>query len=382
MSVKVSEELIGLRHQLHRYPELSGKEVRTAQTIASFLREKASPDELLEKIGGHGVMAVYEGKKEGATILFRCELDALPIQEKAVQGHASEHEGIAHKCGHDGHMTVLSGLGMALAERRPEKGRVLLLYQPAEEIGEGAERVLNDPRFTSYMPDKAYALHNLPGYKAGTVITKPGIFASASKGKEVFLYGKTSHAGEPQNGISPALSMADIVKQYFFLSQRESFEDFVLVTVIHARLGSVAFGTSPGDAEVRATLRSHRDDDMTFLTEKAEEFAIKDARENELTVAFDEKEVFPASINDEGANSVVEEIAHEAGLEQQRIKTPFKWSEDFGHFLHNCPGVLFGLGAGVDQPDLHNPELDFPDEIVDEGVRIFEGIARAETEDR
>ncbi len=379
MSVKASEGLVGLRHQLHRFPELSGQEGRTAQTIASFLRENASPDELIEKLGGDGLLAVYEGQEQGPTILFRCELDALPIQEQKVEGHSSEHPGISHKCGHDGHMTVLSGLGVALAKRRPEKGRVVILYQPAEETGEGADRVLKDPRFAPYMPDKAYALHNLPGYPKGCVITKPGVFASASKGKEVFLYGRTSHAGEPQNGVSPALAMAEIVKQYFFLSQRESFEDFVLVTVVHARLGSIAFGTSPGEAEVRATLRSYREDDMAFLTEKAEEIAIKEARENDLVVSFDEKEVFPASINDEATNELVEKAAQDAGLEQRRIKAPFKWSEDFGHFLHRCPGTLFGLGAGEDSPDLHNPELDFPDDIIEQGVQIFEGIARQET---
>jgi amidohydrolase len=379
MAFDASEQLIDLRHQLHRYPELSGKEGRTAQTIASYLRENAPPDELVEKLGGDGLLAIYEGKEEGPTVLFRCELDALPIEEEGVEGHASEHSGISHKCGHDGHMTVLTGLGTLMAKRRPERGRVLLLYQPAEETGEGAAKVLEDPRFRPYLPDKAYALHNLPGYPEGSVITKPGIFASASKGKEVFLYGKTSHAGEPQNGISPALAMADIVKEYFFLSQKESFEDFVLSTVIHASLGSISFGTSPGEAEVRATLRSYREDDMSFLTEKAEEIAIREARENDLIVSFDEKEVFPASINDEEANDLVEEAAVDAGLEHQRIRAPFKWSEDFGHFLHYCPGVLFGLGSGEEQPDLHNPDFDFPDGAIEKGMRIFEGIARKET---
>lgn len=379
MKYEQADQLIDLRHQLHRYPELSGKEGRTAQTIASYLRENAPPDELVEKLGGDGLLAVYEGKEEGPTILFRCELDALPIEEEGVEGHASEHSGISHKCGHDGHMTVLTGLGTLLSKQKPERGRVLLLYQPAEETGEGAERVLEDSRFAHYMPDKVYALHNLPGYPEGSVVTKPGIFASASKGKEVFLQGKTSHAGEPQNGISPALAMADIVKAYYHLSQRESFEDFVLVTVIHARLGSISFGTSPGEAEVRATLRSYREDDMRFLTEKAEEIAIKEARENSLIVSFAEKEVFPSSVNDEAANTLVEEAAQEAGLEHQRIREPFKWSEDFGHFLHRAPGVLFGLGSGTDQPDLHNPDFDFPDGAIDRGMRIFEAIARKET---
>jgi amidohydrolase len=276
-------------------------------------------------------------------------------------------------------MTILTGLGIALSKDPPESGRVLLLYQPAEETGEGAARVLDDPQFASFSPDKVYALHNLPGFPSGSIVTKPGTFASASKGKEVFLYGRTSHAGEPQNGISPALAMSDIVKQFFFLSQRESFEDFVLVTVIHAKLGSISFGTSPGEAEVRATLRTFREDDMSFLTEKAEAIATKEARENDLAVAFDEKEVFPACVNDEEANGTVEKAANDAGLQQQRIREPFKWSEDLGHFLARWPGALFGLGSGEDQPDLHNPDFDFPDEVIEQGVRIFEEVARKET---
>lgn len=368
--------LEGLRHELHRHPELSGEEKGTAERIAAFLKEHAAPDHLIEGLGGHGLLAVYEGKAEGESLLFRCELDALPIQEKGGHDHLSENKGVSHKCGHDGHMAIIAGLGMAMARQCPERGKVLLLFQPAEETGEGAARVLGDPKFQDFRPDKVYAIHNLPGFPEGRIVTKPETFASASKGKEVFLYGRTAHAGEPQNGISPALAMADIVKKYFFLPQQESFEDFVLVTVIHARLGSIAFGTSPGEAEVRATLRSYREDDMAFLDEKAEEIAVKEARENELAVSFDEKEVFPASWNDPKIIEQVERTAKELGLDQERIREPFKWSEDFGHFLQRWPGALFGLGSGSEQPDLHNDDYDFPDAIVEPAVRLFDALAR------
>ena len=173
-------ELVKLRRTLHQQPELSGKEKHTAETLKAFL-QRFQPDELIENLGGHGVAAVFNGKSDGPVVLFRCDLDALPIQEENSFDYRSEMPGIAHKCGHDGHMSIITGLAEAISMDRPEKGKVVLLYQPSEENGMGAERVINDPQYTKIQPDFVYALHNLPGFPKGSIVTNFPIFASASR---------------------------------------------------------------------------------------------------------------------------------------------------------------------------------------------------------
>jgi amidohydrolase len=158
------EELIQLRHKLHKYPEVSGNEKETANCVLLFL-SKYPPHELVTTLGGEGILAIYKGKNVGKSILFRCELDALPIQEMNSFNYKSVYEGVSHKCGHDGHMAILCGLGKKLYENPIEKGTVMLLFQPSEEDGKGAKRVLHDSKFKEIKPDFAFALHNLPGYK-------------------------------------------------------------------------------------------------------------------------------------------------------------------------------------------------------------------------
>jgi amidohydrolase len=368
-------ELIKLRRDLHRNPELSGNEYKTAEKIKSFLK-RYKPDQIIENIGGAGLALIFEGKAEGPAVLFRCDLDALPIEEVNEFEYRSQKEGIGHKCGHDGHMTIIAGLAQAISKQRPEKGRAILLFQPSEENGEGAEQVLNDPKFELIKPDYVYALHNLPGFPKGSVVINENIFASASKGMIIRLFGKTSHAGEPENGLSPAVAMADLVKELTYLPQNTSFNDFTLVTVIHARLGEIAFGTTPGYAEVMATLRSHTNEDMKNLVQKAEDIVKSKTKEQGLKYDISWTEEFLATENNPEAVQIVEHSASREELQIIKKEEPFRWSEDFSHFTINYPGALFGLGSGEDSPQLHNPDYDFPEEIIEPGIKLFFGIFR------
>ena len=366
-------ELKRLRRELHKNPELSGKEKETAKRIKSFLK-KQKPDQIIEGLGGQGVAAVFQGEANGPTVLFRCDLDALPIDEVNTFAYRSKHKNIAHKCGHDGHMTIISGLAAAISKQRPKKGRVVLLYQPSEENGMGAEQVLNDPEFDEIQPDYVYALHNLPGFSKGSIITNHHIFASASKGMIVRLFGRTSHAGEPENGLSPAVAMADLVKDFTNLPKQSGFEGFVLVTVIHARLGEIAFGTTPGYAEVMATLRSHTNEDMDSLSRKAVELVEQHSGIHGLKHEIDWTEEFLATENNTASVQIVEQSAKENNLDIIQYNEPFRWSEDFSRFTKKYKGALFGLGAGEDTPQLHNPDYDFPEEIIAPGIKTFMGI--------
>ena len=196
-------EIIELRHTLHQRAEVSNEEKETAATIASWL-EKYAPDRLMTDIGGRGIAARYTGRGDGPHVLIRCELDGLPIPETGEMEYFSRNEGASHKCGHDGHMAILAGLEQSLTREPPGKGSVTLLFQPAEETGEGARRVVEDKTFAGLQPDYAFALHNLPGYEEGEIVVSEGVFASASRGIIVRLQGDTSHAAEPQQGRSPA----------------------------------------------------------------------------------------------------------------------------------------------------------------------------------
>lgn len=365
------DKIKSLRKELHQNPELSDNEYKTAERIANFLHD-LKPDQLIRGIGGNGIACIFKGKKDGPSVLFRCDMDALPIEETNDFEYKSVNKGVAHKCGHDGHMAIISGLAEAFSKNRPESGQVVLVYQPSEENGQGADRMLNDSKWEKIDIDYAFALHNLPGFKKKTIVARNENFASASKGMIIKLRGKTSHAAEPENGITPAIAMAEIIKELSSLPQKgETFSDFTLVTIIYARLGEIAFGTTPGYAEIMATLRTYTNRDMEVLTEQAEVTTKHFAAENFLSCEISYTEEFPATVNDQNLNELVKESAKELKLDLTDLENPFKWSEDFGHFTNKYPGVLFGIGSGEDHPQLHNPDYDFPDDIIEDSVKLF-----------
>jgi len=370
------EELVKLRRKLHRNPELAGNEINTSDTIKNFIN-RFNPDEIITGIAGNGVAFVFKGNHKGKTILFRSELDALPIDEQNNFEYKSSVENVAHKCGHDGHMSILSGLASLFETEKPEKGKVMILFQPAEEIGRGANAVLNDNKFSSLKPDYVFALHNLPGFPVGSVILKPGIFAAASKGMIVKLYGKTSHASEPENGVTPTPAVASIIQKLPMIPKNILAQNkFGLVTVIHVRIGDVAFGTTPGYAEIMITLRTYDDESMNLIVSECEKIIKEESEKYGLKHSIEWTEEFPSSVNDGECVSVIKECSERLNMNVVEIDQPFKWSEDFGHFLNKYKGALFGIGSGEDHPDLHNPDYDFPDEIIKPSVELFYSIMK------
>ncbi len=366
--------LVNLRKELHKNAELSGRERNTSSLIYDFLRPY-NPARIITDIGGHGLAAIFNGKQDGPTVMIRADLDALPIPESSDFEYASQTEGVAHKCGHDGHMTILSGLAPILADNPPDRGRVILLYQPAEEIGKGALRVLEDNKFKSIQPDYVFALHNLPGFKTGQIICRHDVFASASSGLIIKLLGETSHAAEPQRGKSPALALAQMINALSSVPQfHTALHEAAKVTVIHARLGEIAFGTSPGYAEIMATLRAHDDNVMKFISDKCESLAKAMASGWQLNCDISWDEEFPATVNDNEMVDLIINLSTKLGLERYYQPVPFSWSEDFGNFISRFKGALFGLGAGEDHPALHHPKYDFPDEIIDPGINLFRAL--------
>ena len=375
-TVVTPSELIDLRHTLHQKPEHPGQEHETAARIAEIVSRCGSP-QVLTGLGGHGLAAVFSADLPGSTVLVRAELDALPIDEPSAPAHHSRVSGLSHKCGHDGHMAILVGLAVRLGERPPELGRVVLLFQPAEETGQGARRVLDDPAFQAIRPDWAFALHNLPGFGLGRVVNRAGAFATASRGLAVELTGATAHAAEPEVGRSPALAVASLIQAFSALGQfHTNLSEAAKATVVHASLGEQAFGTSPGHGRVLVTLRAYDAALVDRLEARCRELAAATAQAYGLEVAIQSKEPFPATLNHPQAVEIIAQAAQELGLEAEQPQHPFPWSEDFGHFTAAGPGALFGLGAGRDQAALHHPDYDFPDTLVAPGVDLTERIAR------
>jgi len=369
----MNQEIIKLRQEIHKHPEMSNDEYNTSERIVNFIK-KYNPDEII-KLGKTGVAFAFNGKEKGKTIVFRSELDALPIQEKTGVEYTSVNNHIAHSCGHDGHMAILTGLAQKISENRPKRGSVVLLFQPAEEVEQGARDVVENQKFKNIKPDSVFALHNVPGFEKHKIVLKKGSFAAASKGMTIKLTGKTAHAAEPENGISPADAISQIIKKLHELRDNKNlFKDFVLPTIINIVLGEISFGTSPGYAELRITLRAFENEDMELLTANCEKIIKEISKAEKLSCDISYSEVFPATVNNDKCVSIVEQSAKQIDLDIEYIEKPFKWSEDFGYFTEKYDACYFGLGSGKKQPQLHNPDFDFPDDIIETGVNIFYSI--------
>lgn len=368
-------DLVQFRQDLHRHPEVSGQEAATARAVVAALTP-LGPDQLVTGLGGHGVAAVFQGAADGPTVMIRAELDALPITERPGPAHRSMLEGRAHLCGHDGHMAIVVGLAQRLARRRPATGRVVLMFQPAEEDGSGAAAVLADPRFAALRPDWAFALHNMPGLPLAAVRVAAGPMNCASVGLRLRLSGRTAHAAMPDTGLSPADAMLGLIPALLALGPGGALAPgFRLVTLTHAVLGAPSFGIAPGEGEVWVTLRTLADADMADLKARALAAAQEHAARGGLGLGVSWHDDFAACSNDGAAVDQLCAALTRAGIGFAATDGPMRASEDFGRFATGgTRAAMFLLGAGEASPALHNPDYDFPDALIGPGVRAFDAV--------
>jgi metal-dependent amidase/aminoacylase/carboxypeptidase family protein len=275
-------------------------------------------------------------------------------------------------------MTFLVGLAQRLQSQPPAKGKVLLCFQPAEETGEGALRMLQEPKFEAFSPDLVFAIHNLPGFPKHQILWKEGAFTAAVESMVIRLHGKTSHAAEPEQGVNPAWRVADILKVSKSLQQPKAMDkDFCLITPVHIAVGEKAYGVSPGYGELHYTLRTFdadllnrkKRDLIQFIELKADKLGIDADIEENI-------EPFRANFNAPIAIKEVRKAASELGLSEKMFVHPLRWGEDFGEFTSRFDGALIGLGAGEHEPALHNPDYDFPDDLIETGINLFERMVR------
>ena len=369
LHTELLNKLVIIRRELHANPEISNSEFNTQKRIVDYLHSDCDAE--VKNVGKTGVLATFTSDLDGPTIMIRGDIDALPIAETNTFKHASKVAGVSHKCGHDGHTTILLGLAKLLSTNKILKGKVILLFQPAEENGTGAQAVLSDPNFNQKI-DFAFALHNLPGFNLHEIVVKENEFTANVKSIIIKLNGKTSHAAAPEKGKNPSLAIAEILSFADSITNNKPEEtDFFLMTTIFATLGNLAYGISAGYGEVHFTIRSWSTNLMTQRSDEIERFVEKVCSNHNLFPQINFTEVFHANVNDTNSVQLVRKAAEENNFTVIEREFPFRWGEDFGLFTQKFKGAMFGIGAGLDSPALHNPDYDFPDEIIETGIQMF-----------
>ena len=382
---------VAFRRDLHRWPEPSNAERGTARRVEAFLRD-AGLRPLARGLGGHGLMFRVQGEREGRAgrggrggrggdgprLLFRADLDALPIAERTGLPHRSRHAGTHHACGHDGHMAMLAGALAALHADPDFRGEVIGLFQPAEETGEGARRVVDALVSRRERFDQVLAIHNLPGLPVGSVGIRRGVAARASTGLEVAVTGRRGHASEPDHAANPLPALARLA---LALQPRatvaDRFAGRTLSTLVGWRSEGPNFGVSPGGASLFATLRGDRTRDVEGLIASVGRRAQRLARAEGLRVELRRHDPFPHTGNAATVVAGARRAAARAGLTAVAPPHPLSASEDFGHFTARWPGALLLLGAGVRRPPLHSAAYDFPDSLVARGIGLWRALAGA-----
>ncbi|AUD01472.1 amidohydrolase [Spirosoma pollinicola] len=358
------------RHELHQFPEVSGQELETQKRIKAFVSQ-FNPTSIKE-VAATGLLLKYGQDTEGTVTLIRADIDALPIQEINTFAHRSRNEGVSHKCGHDGHAAILARVASLLAEKPVSTGRVYLLFQPAEENGKGAEAVLNDPALANIHPDRVFALHNLPGYKEGVIVCKPGSFTSSVLSMIVSFTGKVSHSAEPEKGLNPAYLMADFTLQTKQIQHPDPQSDeFALVTPIYTTMGEKSYGISAGYGEVHLTLRTRNARRMEALTKQLQALLAELSTGSGIDLKTTYTEAFVANENDKEVFDQIRQQAQQLGYSFVEKQEPFKWGEDFGLFTQKYKGAMFGIGNGENSPALHNNDYDFNDNLIEPAAQLF-----------
>ena len=348
-----------IRHLLHEHPQTAGNEQFAHDLIVKHL-QGLHPDKVYTHVGGYGVIALWGKDASAPTVAFRADSDALPI---------------GHRCGHDGHTTILLRLAELVDENVSafQHINILLLWQPAEETGEGARAMLESGILQQYNIQSFYALHNLPGYPLGTVVLCPRTFAAASTGVVYHLDGRETHASTPELGINPGMAIAEIINRFNGFNGRDG--EFRQSTLICVRIGQPAFGTSAGHGEVMFTLRAFTNDEMEKLLSEANQVVDEVSSRYGLKVSRSLVEPFRATENNGDCVEAIEKAAEDVPLCVRYQMEPNRWSEDFAEYLLHFKGAMFGIGRGEHQPELHPPDYDFPDALIEPAAQLFFRLA-------
>jgi len=359
------------RRHLHQRPEIKFDCHETAAFVVERLREFGIT-EIETEVATSGVVAVIEGRGPGPVIGLRADMDALPMDELTGLEHASQRPGAMHACGHDGHTTMLLGAAEYLAGTRNFSGKVVLIFQPAEEDGGGAGVMTEEGVLDRYGIEEIYALHNAPDTAVGEFYTTPGPIMAAVDTFEVHIKGKGGHGAYPQDCVDPIAAAVSIVQaiQTIVSRNHDGRKDIVIsVTQVHS--GTVN-NVIPETAYINGTVRTFDKDVQAMIQDRLAVIVAGQAASFGVEAQLDYEESYPATVNDPEKAAFAADVAREiAGVDAVRDDVgPEMGAEDFAYFLEKLPGAYLFVGNG-DSAGLHHPEYDFNDETAPWGASFF-----------
>lgn len=385
--VQFIAELREIRRDIHAYPELCFEEIRTSELVARKLAEWDIP--VHRGMGKTGVVGTIRKGSSERAIGLRADMDALPVQEINSFPHASRHPGKMHACGHDGHTAMLLGAAYYLSRHAVFDGTVHLIFQPAEEGGGGARRMMDDGLFSMFPMDAVFGMHNWPGVAVGTFGVTSGPMMASSNEFEVIVKGKGAHAAQPHKGIDPIMVAIQIAQSWqTIITRSKSPIDAAALSITQIHAGS-ATNVIPDDATLIGTVRTFTTEVLDLIESRMRNVAEHTASAFGAEVDFRFKRNYPPLINHaretafavEVMKSIVGDEHVDASVE------PTMGAEDFAFMLQEKPGcyVFIGNGTGdhrdgghgVGPCNLHNPSYDFNDELLPIGATYWVKLAEA-----
>ncbi len=375
-----------LRRDIHAHPELSFQEHRTADLVARKLREWGI--EVHRGLGGTGVVGVITHGTSGRAIGLRADMDALPLQETNGFAHASRHAGVMHACGHDGHTAMLLAAARQLAQQRTFDGTVYLIFQPAEEGGAGARRMIEDGLFERFPMEAVFGMHNWPGLPAGTFALSPGPVMASSNEFRIVIHGKGGHAAMPHNAIDPVLVACQMVQAFQTIVSRniKPIEAGVIsVTMVHAGHASNVIADS---CELQGTVRTFTLEVLDRIEARMREVAQHTCAAFGARCEFHFERNYPPTVNAEREVAFARRVmAQIVGDDRVLPQEPTMGAEDFAFMLQAKPGAyaFIGNGDGLHRLHghgegpctLHNPSYDFNDELIPLGATYWVRLVEA-----
>ncbi len=386
-------EIQAIRRDIHAHPELCYEEDRTADLVVSKLTEWDIP--FVRGLGKTGVVGIIQRGSSQRAIGLRADMDALPMPESNTFAHASTYAGKMHGCGHDGHTAMLLGAAKYLSKHRHFDGTVYLIFQPAEEGGAGAKRMIEDGLFEKCPMDAVFGMHNFPGLATGAFAVKSGAMMASSNEIELTITGKGSHASQPQNSIDPVMVAVQIAQswQTVITRNRNPIDPAVLsITQIHA---GTAINVIPDEAKLIGTVRTFSMETTDLIEHRMREIALHTAAAFGATIEFTFHRNYPPLVNHAKETAFAIEVMR-AMSGDDNVNAAFEptlGSEDFAFMLQHKPGcyVILGNGSGDHRASghglgpchLHNGSYDFNDELLSIGssywVRLTEAYLKPTT---
>jgi hippurate hydrolase len=371
--------LSSFRRDLHRHPELRFEEHRTAAAVVAELQNAGFT--VRQGMGGTGVVATLKGRRDGPGILLRADMDALPIREKNVFAHSSSCEGRMHACGHDGHTTMLLGAALLMKTLPAPECDVHFVFQPGEEGGAGARKMMDDGLFDEFPTAAVFGMHNWPDLPVGQFGLRVGPIMAAGLRFRITVNGRGAHAAQPQLGIDPIPIACAIVQQFqTLISRHKSAVDPAVISVCMFNAGETD-NVIPDSAELRGTVRTLSSSLLKKLQGEMARIAESIASMHGAKAVLDFFQYYPATANTAAETAFCKRVLESCfGAEQVDGDVPANMtSEDFGFMLEERPGayILIGNAAKGNNHRLHNAHYDFNDDVIAYGVEYWIRLAQS-----